>query len=159
MAPADPLGGLERLGVGVIRGRPLWIVVVAALVAGVLAYFFYFWWSSPLLDGSRIDSFSYGAQGVNLRELDVHTRAEDGGRLDEIVRLVNEARLSSSKVERRDGYPMVVLFRRDGLQFYLTAGDDDHVGISEGDASYLGSLESADLAGFIAGLTAGSGGS
>lgn len=142
-----------------IRGRPLWIVVVAALAAGVLAYFFYFWWSSPLLDGTRIDSFSYGAQGVNLRELDVHRRTEEGARLDEIVRLVNEAHLSSSPVERTEGAPMVVLFRRDGLQFYLTAGDDDHVGISEGDGSYLGSLESPDLAGFISDLMSGSGGS
>ena len=159
MAFADRLYGCGRPGVGVIRGRALWLVVAAALVAGVVAYFFYFWWASPLLDGTRIDSFSYGAQGVNLREFDVHTRAEDGGRLDEIIRLVNGARLSSSKVERRDGSPMVVLFRRDGLQFYLTAGDDDHVGISEGDGSYLGSLESADLAGFIADLTASSSGS
>ena len=142
-----------------IRGRSLGIVVVAALAAGVLAYFLYFWWPSPLLDGTRIDSFSYGAQGVNLRELEVHTRADDGRRLDEIVRLVNEARLSSSRVERKEGAPMVVLFRRDGLQFYLIGGGDDHVGISEGDGSYLGSLDSPDLAGVIQGLTAGSDGS
>ncbi|MHB9150738.1 MAG: hypothetical protein ACYC33_11815 [Thermoleophilia bacterium] len=141
-----------------IRGRSLWIIVVAALTAGVLAYFLYFWWPSPLLDGSRIDSFSYGAQGVSLRELEVYTRADDG-RLDEIVRLVNEARLSSSPVHRKEGAPMVVLFRRDGLQFYLIADDGDHVGISEGDGSYLGSLDSPELAELIAGLMAGPGGS
>lgn len=140
------------------RGRYLWIVVVAALTAGVLAYFLYFWWPSPLLDGTRIDSFSYGAQGVNLRELEVYTRADDD-RLDEIVRLVNEARLSSSRVHRTEGAPMVVLFRRDGLQFYLIADGGDHVGISEGDASYLGSLESPELANLITGLMARPGGS
>lgn len=141
-----------------IRGRSLWIIVVAALMAGVLAYFFYFWWPSPLLDGTRIDSFSYGAQGVSLRELEVYTRADDG-RLDEIVRLVNEARLSSSRVHRKEGAPMVVLFRRDGLQFYLIAGDGGHVGISEGDGSYLGSLDSPELAHLVADLMAGPGGS
>lgn len=141
-----------------IRERSLWIVVVAALTAGVLAYFLYFWWPSPLLDGTRIDSFSYGAQGVSLRELEVYTRADDG-RLDEIVRLVNEARLSSSRVHRKEGAPMVVLFRRDGLQFYLIADGDEHVGISEGDGSYLGSLDSPELADLIADLMAGPGGS
>jgi len=135
------------------------MIVAAALLAGVLAYLLYFWWSSPLLDGSRIDSFVYGAQGVNLRELDVHTRTDEGSRLDEILRLVNAARLSSSPVERRDGAPMVVLFRRDGLQFYLIGNGDEHVGISEGDGSYLGSLESPELAALIVELVAGPGGS
>lgn len=141
-----------------MRERSLWIIVAAALAAGVLAFFLYFWWPSPLLDGARIDSFSYGAQGVSLRELEVYTRADDG-RLDEIVRLVNEARLSSFRVHRKEGAPMVVLFRRDGLQFYLIADDGDHVGISEGDGSYLGSLDSPELADLVSHLVAGPGGS
>jgi hypothetical protein len=141
----------------VIPRRTAGLIALAALAAGVIAFFLYFWWPSPLLDGGRITSFSYGPRGTNLRELDVHTRTEEGALLDEIVGLANDAPLTSSRVEPQDGAPMVVLFRDDGLQFVLVVGDDTYVGISEGDGSYVGSLQSPDLAALVSELAMGSG--
>jgi hypothetical protein len=138
--------------------RSITLLVAAALVSGVAAFFLYFWLPSPLLDGTRLASFSYGPQGINLRELEVRTREDEGDLLDEIVRLANEAPLASAQVERREGAPMVVLFRDDGLQFVLIVGDAEHVGISEGDGSYLGTLQSPELAGLVTALVAESAG-
>jgi len=138
----------------VIAERSFRLAVVAALVAGLAAYFFYFAQPDALLDGSRIDSYAYGPYGTNIREFEVHERGSDGGFVDDVLASVNQAPVSNVPVERREGALLLVLFRDDGLQFHLILGDDRHVGISEGDGSYLGSLESPALAQVMAGLAA-----
>lgn len=135
-----------------IRGRPVALLAAAALAAGALAYLVYFWWPSPLLDGSRIDAFAYGPYGGNIREFERHERADDGAFLDEVIGLVNEARLSGDPATPSEGDVLLVLFRDDGLQFHLTLTEAGGVGLSEGDGSYRGSLRSPELAGLLAGL-------
>lgn len=134
--------------------RSFWLTVVGALLAGVAAYLFYFAQPEALLDGSRIESYAYGPYGTNIREFEVHERATDGGFVDDLLAVVNAAPLSNVPVERREGVLLLVLFRDDGLQYHLIIGDGEHVGISEGDGSYLGSLESLELAQTMAGLAA-----
>lgn len=131
--------------------RRVWVVLtVAALASGVAAYLYYFAWPEPLLDSTRIASYSYGAQGVNPLEYEKFTRAEDPATFDRLVRLVRDARVARPQVERGPGQLMVILHRDDGLQFrlYLDGPQDDgtwQVGISEGDESYLGTLDQPQL--------------
>ncbi len=136
-----------------IRGRSVWLLAAAALAAGLLAYLVYFWWPSPLLDGSRIDSFAYGPYGANIREFEVHEREAEGALVDRVIDLVNQAPLSGDRLQPVEGDVVLVLFRDDGLQFHLTTGDDTHVSISEGDGSYRGTLLAPELAGLLAGLS------
>ena len=133
-----------------MRSRgPLLTIVFAAAAAGVAAFLLYFWMPSSLLDGSRISAYSCGPLGVSLRELEVRDREQHSETIDELVLLANEAKVSGTPATRQEGDPMVILFRDDGLQFVLTVSDDVYVAVSEGDGSYLGSLESPALSGLI----------
>lgn len=138
-----------------IGGRAAWLLVAAAVAAGLLAYLVYFWWPAPLLDGARIDSFAYGPYGANVREFELHQRTAEGAFLDEVIALVNEARLSGDRVPPVDGDVLLVLFRDDGLQYHLTTAGGATVGISEGDGSYRGALRSPELARLLGGLSLG----
>lgn len=131
----------------------MWLLAAAALAAGLLAYLVYFWWPSPLLDGSRIDSFAYGPYGANIREFEVREREADGALVDKVIDLVNQAPLSGDRAQPVDGDVLLVLFRDDGLQFHLTTVDGTHVSISEGDGSYRGTLLAPELAGLLTGLS------
>ncbi|MHB8868484.1 MAG: hypothetical protein ACYC6T_14945 [Thermoleophilia bacterium] len=135
-----------------IRRRPVVLLAAGALAAGLLAYLFYFWWPAPLLDGGRIQSFSYGPYGANIREFEVHERTTESPFLDEVIALVNGAPLSGDRVQPADGDVLLVLFRDDGLQFHLTGSGGAKVGISEGDGSYRGTLQSPELGRLIGGL-------
>lgn len=124
-----------------------WIVVlgVCGVVAGLAAYLYYFAWAAPLLDPDAIDRFAYGPQGVNILEYEERTRAEDGETLERILSLVNGAPLSREAVERSPDRFQLVLYREDGLKYFLYLDGPRAVGISEGDQSYLGSLDSPEL--------------
>jgi hypothetical protein len=132
-------------------GRLLLIVLGVAAV-GVAAFLLYSSWDAPRLDGSRIDRFSYGPQGVNIREFAVLPRAQDPELIDRVLELVNQAPLTSRPVEPKDGRVVLVLFREDGLQFDLLQGAGDVVGLAEGDRGYLGALQSPELAALLADL-------
>lgn len=128
------------------------LIVAATAVAGLLAFLFYFALDDPRLDGSRIDRYAYGPQGVNVREFAVLPRAEDPQLVDRVLALVNDAPLTSDAVRPRDGRLVLILFRDDGLQYDLLQGDDGSVGLAEGDHGYVGALESPDLAAILADL-------
>lgn len=121
-------------------------IAVCAAVAGVAAYLFYFAWDAPLLDPQAIDRYAYGPQGVNVLEYRIHTQAEEGATLERILALVNEATLTRETVQRDPQNLQVVLYRDDGLKYFLYLDGARAVGISEGDESYLGSLDSPELA-------------
>ena len=131
--------------------RRVWVLLaVAALVSGVAAYLYYFAWPEPLLDSTRIASYSYGAQGVNPLEYKLFTRADDPATFDRLVGLVRDARVARAQVKRAPGRLMVILHRDDGLQYRLFldgpwADGSWGVGISEGDESYLGTLDQPQL--------------
>ena len=72
--------------------------------------------------------------------------------MDRVIELVNEAPLSSERVEPEDGRLVLVLFREDGLQYDLLQGDGGLVGLAEGDRGYLGALQSPELAALLADL-------
>ena len=132
--------------------RRVWVLLaVAALVSGVAAYLYYFAWPEPLLDTSRIASYSYGAQGVNPLEYKKVTRADDPG----YVRHADGARArrpvgppaGEARSGAADGHPppgrraaVPPLPRRTSA----TTGTWQ-VGISEGDESYLGTLDQPQL--------------
>ncbi len=128
------------------------LIVGAAAIAGVAAFLFYFWWGSPLLDGARIDRFSFGPQGVNVREFAVLPRSKDPQLVDRVLALVNDAPLASERVHPTDGRLVLILFREDGLQYDLLQGQDGLVGLAEGNHAYLGSLRSPQLAALLAQL-------
>ena len=126
------------------------LLAAVALVSGVAAYLFYFAWPEPLLDSTRISSYSYGAQGVNPLEYKKFTRADDPATFDTLVELVRDARVGRAQVKRAPGKLMVILHRDDGLQYRLFldgpwADGSWGVGISEGDESYLGTLDQPQL--------------
>jgi len=131
--------------------RRAWVLVaVAALVSGVAAYLYYFAWPEPLLDSTRIASYSYGAQGVNPLEYKQFSRADDPATFDRLMVLVRDAPVARPQVERAPGRLMLILHRDDGLQYrlFLDGPRDDgtwQVGISEGDESYLGTLDQPQL--------------
>jgi hypothetical protein len=131
--------------------RRVWVLLaVAALVSGVAAYLYYFAWPEPLLDSTRIASYSYGAQGVNPLEYKLFTRADDPATFDRLLGLVRDARVARAQVKRAPGRLMVILHRDDGLQYRLFldgpwADGSWGVGISEGDESYLGTLDQPQL--------------
>lgn len=130
--------------------RPwVWLLVVV-LVSGVTAYLYYFAQPDALLDSSRIAAYSYGAQGVNPLEYKKLTRADDPAAFDLLVGLVRDARVTRARAERAPGRLMLILHRDDGLQYRLfldgpLADGAWAVGISEGDESYLGTLDQPQL--------------
>lgn len=128
------------------------LIVGVAAVAGVAAFLFYFWWSAPLLDGSHIDRYAYGPQGVNVREFAVLPRSKDPQLIDRVLSLVNDAPLSSERVQPASGKLVLILFREDGLQYDLLQGDRGDVGVAEGNHGFLGTLRSPELAGLLAQL-------
>ncbi len=140
--------------------RRVWVLLAAAaLVSGVAAYLYYFAWPEPLLDSTRIASYSYGAQGVNPLEYKKFTRADDPATFDKLLGLVRDARVGRAQVKRAPGRLMVILHRDDGLQYrlYLDGPRADGswgVGISEGDESYLGTLDQPQLVELLRGLEA-----
>lgn len=131
--------------------RRVWVLLaVAALASGVAAYLYYFAWPEPLLDTTRIASYSYGAQGVNPLEYKQFKRTDDPAEFDRLMSLVRDARVTRPQVTRAPGRLMVILHRDDGLQYRLfldgPRGDGTwQVAISEGDESYLGTLEQPAL--------------
>lgn len=140
--------------------RRVWMLVaVAAVVSGMAAYLYYFAWPEPLLDSTRIASYSYGAQGVNPLEYKRFTRADDPATFDKLMALVRDARVARPQVDRAPGRLMVILHRDDGLQYrlFLDGPRDDgtwQVGISEGDESYLGTLDQPQLVELLRGFEA-----
>jgi hypothetical protein len=128
----------------------VWYIVGGAVVAGIVAFFVYFWWSPSLLEGSRIDRFSYGPQGVNLREFAVVPRARQPELVDRVIGLVNEAPLSDRRVEPTKGKLVMVLFRDDGVQYDLLQDGPGYVGVAEGNHAYIGTLKSPELAALLA---------
>jgi len=70
----------------------VWYIAGGAILAGVLAFLVYFWWAQPLLDGSRLDRFAYGPQGVNMREFAVLPRAKNAQLMDRVIALRNPSR-------------------------------------------------------------------
>jgi len=126
------------------------LLAVAAVVSGAAAYLYYFAWPQPLLDTGRIVSYSYGAQGVNPLEYEKVTRADDPASFDRLMALVRDAPVARPQVTRAPGRLMVILHRDDGLQYrlYLDGPRGDgtwQTGISEGDESYLGTLDRPEL--------------
>jgi hypothetical protein len=130
----------------------VWYIVGGAILAGVLAFLVYFWWAQPLLDGSRIDRFAYGPQGVNMREFAVLPRAKNAQLMDRLIALVNDAPLSKVRVEPADGKLVLTLFRDDGLQYDLLQDGAGYVGVAEGNRGYIGTLKSPELAALLAEL-------
>ena len=128
------------------------LIALVAVVLGVAAFLLYFAWDAPRLDGARLDRFAYGPQGVNIREFAVLDRDRDPQLVDRVIELVNQAPLSSERVEPEDGRVVLVLFREDGLQYDLLQGDGGLVGLAEGDRGYLGALQSPELAALLADL-------
>ena len=132
-----------------------WAWIAAALVVVLAAAFalFALLQTPPLLDSPRIDRFAYGPQGGNIREFPVFGRDKDGARLDEILAAVNSApvveRPAVGGVTRESGRVMLVLYRDDGLMYFVYPGGDRTVGISEADEQYLGTLESPELAALL----------
>jgi hypothetical protein len=131
------------------------IVALCAAVAGLAAYLYYFAWSVPLLEPAAIERYAYGPQGINILEYEMRSREEDDGTLERILALVNEAPLSQEEVESGPEHLLVVLYRDDGLAYFLYQDGPRVVGISEGDAGYLGSLDSPELASLLAQIQAG----
>lgn len=132
-----------------MRRSWVWLLIVV-LVSGVAAYLYYFAQPDALLDSTRIAAYSYGAQGVNPLEYKKFTRADDPATFDRLVGLVRDARVTRARVERAPGRLMVILHRDDGLQYrlFLDGPLSDGtwaVGISEGDESYLGTLDQPQL--------------
>jgi hypothetical protein len=107
----------------------------------------------PLVDAARIDRFAYGPQGGNIREFPVFGRDKDGARLDQILAEVNSAPVVEPPVvggvTREKGRVMLVLYRDDGLMYFVYPGGERTVGISEADEQYLGTLESPQLAALL----------
>lgn len=135
--------------------RALWLLAVAALLAGLAAYLLYFDWGHPRLDGGRIDSWSAGPQGTNIREFPVQRGPEQQQFIDDVVALINDAPLTSQRVHPQTGRLLLVLFRDDGLQYHLLQDGDRLVGLAEGDESYVGALDSPALAQVLAQLAPG----
>jgi hypothetical protein len=138
--------------------RPVVWIVAAAVVAGVAAYLFYFNWSQPLLDGGRIAAYAYGRQETNPLEFERHERAGDPT-LERLLTLIDEAKLTRTEMRRDPKGLLVILYRDDGLQYRLIldgprAAGSWGVGISEGDQSYLGSLDQPELVALLRGLQA-----
>lgn len=125
------------------------IVVVLAAAIALIALL----QTQPLIDSPRIDRFAYGPQGGNIREFPVFGRDKDGARLDRILAAVNAAPVvkppAVGAVTREKGRVMLVLFRDDGLMYFVYPGGDRTVGISEADEQYLGTLESPELAALL----------
>jgi hypothetical protein len=140
--------------------KRVWVLlVVAAVVSGVAAYLYYFAWPESLLDTTRIASYSYGEQGVNPLEYTKVTRADDPATFDRLMALVRDAPVARPQVTRAPGRLMLILHRDDGLQYRLfldgPRGDGTwQVGVSEGDESYLGTLDQPQLVELLRGFEA-----
>ncbi|GAB4246663.1 MAG: hypothetical protein Kow00129_07010 [Thermoleophilia bacterium] len=129
-------------------------IVLVALLIGAGAYAYYFAWDRVLLDPSQITRYAVGYEGRNLRDFSVFDRPEDRPTRELLLELVNGAELVNETVTPEEGDPLVVLFRRDGLQYHLFPAGEDLAGISEGDRSYVGTLRSAELAELLRDLAA-----
>ena len=132
--------------------RLLWLLAGAALLAGIVAYFAYVGSTQPLIDGSRIDRIAWGPQGANPQEYAQERRDQDPELFARLLGLVNEARLTADRVTPNSDRLLVILYRDDGLQYHLLQGGDRLTGVSEGDQSYRGSLDSPQLAALLSQL-------
>ncbi len=157
IGPRKRPGGLSHW-VWVVSALVVVLAATVALVALLRA--------QPLVDPSAIDRYAYGPQGGNIREFPVFTRAKDGARLDRILAELDNAPVveppATGGVAREKGRVMLVLYRKDGLMYFVYPDGDRYVGISEADEQYLGTVESPALASLLgefaraAGTAAGS---
>lgn len=137
--------------------RTLFLVAAAAFVAGVAAHAYYFAWPAPLLDGTSIESFAYGPEGMNPLQFPRHHRdadPADAALLERVLALVNAAPLSRERVTPREGDLLLILYRADGLEFHLIRSGPRLVGLAEGDRGYVAALASPELAAVLAELQA-----
>jgi hypothetical protein len=135
-------------------------LLAALVLGGVGAFYYYLAWPAPRLDSGRIDSFAYGPEGSDLRELVIRERTDDPSTLDRILEHVNKAPLTTERpLSRTTGF-VVILLRDDRLQYLLTPTDRGEAGrpglvrFGEGGGGSQGYLRSPGLAAEIAALEA-----
>jgi hypothetical protein len=142
-------GSVDRRGVR----RWVWAVAVLVVVLGSAVALAALLQTQPLVDPSSVDRFAYGPQGGSIRDFPVFTRKKDGAQLEQILADLNAAPVVGSTaagvVARDKSRVLLVLFRKDGLMYFVYPGSARYVGISEADEQYLGTLDSPALASLL----------
>jgi hypothetical protein len=140
------------------RRRAAWVAALVVVAGALGAFLYYIAWPAPLLDGERIESFAFGPEDFQLRDLILHQRTEEGATVERLITLINDAPLASDVPQGNGTGFAVILVGDDGLQYRLRPldrggeGERGLVGLSEGSDEYRGHLVSPELAREIAAL-------